>query len=515
LPATRHWWRWGDPARRLDLAPESLQYIFNQLQLHPRGAAPEPLPPALPPAARVNAGLPAVSDDETRLGHAAGRSYLDLVRLRSGKLTAAPDAVLFPESAEEIAVVLERADCAVVPFGGGSSVVGGVEPLRGSHSAVAALDLTRLSRILHIDHESRLARVQCGIYGPALEAELGRHGFTLGHFPQSFEYSTVGGWIATRSAGQASSRYGRIEDMVASLRVVTPVGEIVTRTAPASASGPEVRELLIGCEGTLGVIVEATLRVHVAPPARAFRSFLFRSFESGIPAVRTLAQTEARPAVVRLSDVHETELMMKLAGADRGFGANVLRWLGRAGGAHLLVGFEGEDQQMARDIAAVHDVALTHDGFSIGRRPGEQWSRDRFRTPYLRDALLNYGLCVETLETATTWSNLLHLYRGVRSALSGIVLCHISHVYPDGASLYFTVIADAPPGEEERRWIAMKRAATAAILDHGGTISHHHGIGADHRPWIEHEKGRVATQALRTLKGALDPRAILNPGKLL
>jgi alkyldihydroxyacetonephosphate synthase len=514
----RHWWRWGDPAYRFQLGPEALEFIFTRLQLEPRAAASEIPPPTLPPASRVTAVLPAVTDPETRLRHAAGRSYPDLVRLRSGRLAHAPDAVIFPQNIDEIAAALQRADCAIVPFGGGTSVVGGVAPLGGRYSGVATMNLTTLDRVLDIDRESRLARVQCGMYGPALESALAREGFTLGHFPQSFEYSTVGGWIATRSAGQASMRYGRIEDMVAALRVVTPVGEIVTRAAPASASGPDVRELLIGSEGTLGVIVEATLRIHPLPEERAFRSYLFRSFESGVAAVRALAQSDRPPAIVRLSDVPETEMVMKLAGANRGLGARMLRMLGRDGGAHLLLGFEASPRSLTGEVEDARESASAHDGFSIGSGPGERWNKDRFRLPYLRDTLLDYSLCVETIETATTWSNLLRLYHAAGAALlslPGIVLCHLSHAYRDGASLYFTIVTDAPPGEEEKRWTALKTRATDAILDHGGTLSHHHGVGTDHLPWMEREKGAVAMQAMRALKHTLDPRDILNPGKLL
>ncbi|MBI2930213.1 MAG: FAD-binding oxidoreductase [Planctomycetes bacterium] len=503
-----NWWRWGDPAHRFEPPPDFLTCLFERLGVAPRPKAPEPAPPRLPDRTPVLDGLPHETDDAHRLAHAGGRSYLDLVRLRRGSLEHAPDAVLYPATAEEVGEILRRADCAVVPFGGGTSVVGGVAPARGSHRGVATLDLTRLSRLLEVDRESLLARVECGIMGPALESELARHGLTLGHFPQSFEYSTLGGWIATRSAGQASGRYGRIEDMVAGLRAITPAGEIVTRAVPASASGPEVRELLVGSEGTLGVIVEATLRVHPIPESRAFASYLFPSFEAGLRAIRRMAQEGPAPAIVRLSDVVETEAAMKLADADRSFGLKLLRFLGRSPGAHLMLGFEGGDGKHARVIAR------REGGFGVGAGPGERWDRERFRHPYLRDALLDYGLLVETLETATSWSNVPRLYTAVRGALSGLILCHVSHVYSDGASLYFTVIADAPRGEEEERWTRMKEAACDALVSNGGTISHHHGVGADHRAWLVSERGELAVKALRAMKGVLDPRGILNPGKL-
>ncbi len=507
------WDGWGDPAKRWSPDGGQLAFVFSKLGVAPRGPGPEPVRPTLPE--RVDVKLAGDTSDEARLAHAAGRSYLDLVKLRSGALDRAPDAVLFPASAEAVAEILAKADCAVVPFGGGTSVVGGVAPTRGDHPGVATMDLTSMSRVLDVDRESMLARVECGIFGPALERELGAAGLTLGHFPQSFEFSTLGGWIAARSAGQASTRYGRIEDMVAGVRVVTPAGEIATRVVPATATGPDVRQMLVGSEGTLGVIVDATLRVHELPAARAFRSYLFRSFEAGVAAVRRMVAAEVFPAIVRLSDMDETELAMKLAGADRGFGYKVLKFLGRERGAHLMLGFEGTRANVAHEIDGAHEIARRGEGFGLGAGPGEKWSKDRFRHPYLRDALMDYGVCVETLETATTWSNLLRLYGAVKAALSGLVLCHVSHVYPDGASLYFTVMADAPRGEEEARWTAMKKAACEAIVANGGTLSHHHGVGADHRPWMEREKGVVAMEAMRALKKSLDPRGILNPGKLL
>jgi len=508
-PASK-WWGWGDPARRFEPSPGFLDFLGAR-----REPGPAPAPPALPERRPVCAGLRQSTSDEERLAHAAGRSYLDLVRLRSGALDRAPDAVLYPESADAVADILRRADCAIVPFGGGTSVVGGVAPIAGEHPGVATLDMTRMARVLDVDRESRLARIEAGIFGPALEAELSKHGLTLGHFPQSFEFSTLGGWIAARSAGQNSTKYGRIEDRVAGLRVVTPAGEIATRVLPATASGPEIRELMVGSEGTLGVIVDATLRVHAIPQRRAFRSFLFRSFEAGVRAVRRLAQSDVFPAIVRLSDETETEVAMKLSGADRGFGYKVLRLLGRAEGAHLMVGFEGSTRAIERECDDAHEIARREEGFPLGAGPGEKWVKDRFSHPYLRDALLDRGMLVETLETATTWSNLLKLYGAVKAALSGRVVCHVSHVYPDGASLYFTVMADVARGEEEARWTAMKKAACDAIVGNDGTLSHHHGIGADHRPWMEREKGAVALDALRSLKRNLDPRGMLNPGKLL
>jgi alkyldihydroxyacetonephosphate synthase len=477
-------------------------------------------------------GAEHVRDDRLqRVAHAAGRGYHDLVRLRAGEADGAPDAVVYPGSAEQIAALLgacAQHGVAVVPFGGGTSVVGGVEALRGRCAAVVTLDLARLDRLLAVDRDTLSATVQAGMTGPALEAALAEHGLTLGHFPQSFEFSTVGGWVATRSSGQASTGYGRIDALVLALRVVTPSGEIATRALPASAAGPALRELLVGSEGALGAIVEATLRVRPRPAARRYEAFSLPRFASGVDAFRTLAQAGAAPDVARLSDEPETRVSLALSGGQR-VATRVLRGYlrtrGHAHGCLVIAGWEGraDGELRARRTAAAR--ALRDAGaVSLGTPVGAAWEHGRFAAPYLRDELLAHGVLVETLETATTWSRLLELHAAVAAALDGtlrargtppVVMCHVSHVYRAGASLYYTLVARQEPGAELAQWHAAKAAASEAILAHGGTLSHHHGVGRDHAPWLPGEVGPLGIELLRAAKATLDPAGIMNPGKLI
>jgi alkyldihydroxyacetonephosphate synthase len=472
-----------------------------------------------------------VRDDRaTRVEHAAGRSYPDLVRLRTGDLAGAPDAVVAPGTAEEVGAVLaacSEARVAVVPFGGGSSVVGGVDPVADGFPAVISLDLHRLDRLLGVDRTSLTATFEGGLFGPEAERLLAAEGVTLGHFPQSFEYSTVGGWVATRSAGQASTGHGRIDELVEGLRLVAPGGEVVRRPVPATAAGPDLRELLIGSEGALGVICEATLRVRELPETRRYEGWSFRSFREGCEALRVMEQADASPDVVRLSDEHETRLSLTLASTGsvtERAGRAYLRMRGHEGGCLAIVGLEGDEDAVERRRLHTGALLRAGGGLQLGRRPGEAWLRNRYGGPYLRDALLDHGVFVETLETATSWSNLDRLYRAVgdalRNALSErgtppLVMCHVSHLYRSGASLYFTFLARQQPEAALDQWHAAKSAACDAIVANGGTITHHHAIGRDHAPWLSAEIGETGVELLRAAKERLDPAGIMNPGKLL
>jgi alkyldihydroxyacetonephosphate synthase len=475
-------------------------------------------------------------DRVARVSHAAGRSYPDLVRLRSGRLDPAPDAVVYPGSAEEVAGVLgacRAARLACVPFGGGTSVVGGVEPLRDGSTSAITLDLARMDRLVAVDRRSLVASLQPGMTGPMAERALSAAGLTLGHFPQSYEFATIGGFVATRSAGQASTGYGRIDELVLGLRLVAPAGEVSTLTVPASAAGPNLRELLIGSEGTLGVITEATLAVRPRPEERRYEAWSLESFEAGVEALRSLEQAGTAPSIARLSDAEETRLSVALAGprgdggkADlvRRAGGLYMAARGHGGGSLAILGFEGERQDVGVRRALCGRVMKQHGGRPLGRAPGSAWRRGRFHTPYLRDELLDRGVLVETLETATTWSNLLALYgavgRALRTALGDrgtppLVMCHVSHLYRAGASLYFTFLARQERGAEVEQWRAAKRAASDAIVEAGGTITHHHAVGTDHAPWLEREVGASGIELLRAAKERLDPDGIMNPGKLL
>jgi alkyldihydroxyacetonephosphate synthase len=537
-PPPRHqmrWWGWGDDAHAQAPPAHALAWLERRLG----GLAPERRPVALEDVRLCEPALPAAvgarlaevvgedgvrADRATRVLHAAGKGYPDLVRLRAGAAEQAPDAVVWPRSHAEVRAVLElcaREGVAVVPFGGGTSVVGGVEPWRGDFGAVVALDLGRLDALVAVDDVSLTATVEPGLRGPELEALLGARGLTLGHFPQSFEHISLGGAVATRSAGQASTGYGRIDEMVVGVRLAAPAAELELAPMPASAAGPDLRELVVGSEGVLGVITQATLRVHRRAAEARYEGWMLPSFEQGAQALRELAQEGAAPDVARLSDEAETEMSMALAGSGswvQALARGYLRVRGVAGGCLAIFGWEDEPVRLRERRSAATGVLGRHGAVALGQSPGRAWARGRFHAPYLRDDLLGRGVMVETLETATTWANLLTLHRAVRAALerhAPLVGCHVSHLYPTGASLYFTFLARQHAGEEIEQWRAAKRAAGDAIVATGGTITHHHAVGRDHAAWLEREIGAGGVALLRAAKAQLDPAGIMNPGKLL
>lgn len=536
-------WGWGEEAHDRSLKPAAEAELDSRLGLLDEPLAPVPIHRFPQSPSRLSAGQADLlrkqvapdgygDDIGTRVLHAAGKSYPDLLRMRDGAPAALPDAVLCPSTAAEVASLLDVCaahSIAVVPFGGGTSVVGGVEPLAGSHAAVIALDLARLSGLVELDGRSRIARLLPGMTGPQAEAALNPHGFTIGHFPQSFMHATIGGFVATRSAGQASTGYGRIDSNVIGLELVTPVGMLGGRAFPGTAAGPDLRELAIGSEGTLGVITEATLRVSPLPEKNVDRAWFVESFEAGCEILRRLEQAGVAPAIARLSDERETEVSMLLAGD--GTATKALRsWLRlrrMAGGCLLITCWEGSRTGVDGAVREAKGILRSMGAAPIGSLPAKAWRRGRYDGPYLRDALMGRGLLVDTLETAASWSELQDLHRSVgdalRSALGAfggdpIVMCHVSHLYPTGASLYFTWLGRQPGKDLESRianWWSVKQSATDAIVRSGGTITHHHAVGSDHAGWLESEIGSTGVSALAALKGELDPAGIMNPGKLL
>jgi alkyldihydroxyacetonephosphate synthase len=514
---------WGDPAHASHgLPPAAMELLRARVGLSDSLRPPVPVVDVrLPAAAPVEvAGVAVRADQQARVLRAAGKSYPDLFRMRTGVVEHAPDAVAVPRTVDEVRAVL-RAGVAVVPFGGGTSVVGGVEALRGEHPAVVSLDLGLLDRLVELDERSQIAVFEPGIQLPAAEGALNARGFTLGHFPQSYEYATVGGCVATRSAGQASTGYGRIDAMVVGLQAVCPSGDMDLLTVPASAAGPDLRELLVGSEGALGVLTRVALRVRRLPAERRYEGFMFASFAQGMEAFRALAQEGAAPHVARLSDEAETELSFAMAGRD-GLLAELADRYVRArraeGGCLAICGWEGTLDGVETRRAASLAVLRRHGAVGLGRSPGRVWSRSRFDGPYLRDDLMERGVMAETLETATTWSNLGALHRAVGDALRAhapVVMCHVSHLYETGASLYFTFIVRQRDGAEIEQWREIKSAACDAIVAAGGTITHHHAVGRDHAPWLHHETSDAGVAALRAVKRELDPDGVMNPGKLL
>ncbi|SOE00134.1 FAD-binding oxidoreductase [Blastococcus haudaquaticus] len=468
------------------------------------------------------------TDRESRLRRAGGKSYLDLLRRREGDASDAPCAVVLPGSTEETAALLSLCSelgIVVVPFGGGTSVVGGLAGVDPDDRPSISVDLSRMSSVQSLDVPSSLVTVGPGMRGPALEQALDEHGLTFGHLPQSWEFATLGGYAATRSAGQSSTGVGRFDELVAGLTLTTPSGVLELGHPPATAAGPDLLGVALGSEGTLGIITELSLRVRPKPATSSYEGWSFRSWVAGLAALQQLARHDLLPDVVRLSDADETRANLLMAS---GTGAKLLRGSlrarGHADGCLLVLGWEGLPPLVRARMKAA--AASLRDGGAIrlGPKVGQAWKKNRFHGPYLRDQLMDGGLLVETLETAATWSALPTVYDAVRRALREsltragrrpLIMSHVSHGYPTGASLYVTVLADRDETLPIQQWLTAKRAATDALLGAGGTLTHHHAVGADHRPWMEREIGPLGVEVLRAVKERLDPNGICNPGVLL
>lgn len=491
--------------------------------VEPPELAPRPLPelPGGPSTAPLD-----------RLAHARGQGLADIVRVRTGTVAALPDAVCRPSTAAEVAGILaacRRHQVTVIPWGGGTSVTGGVNVLP-SEVPVVSLDLGRMSGLTGLDEGSGLAVLGPGTPGPAVEAALEPLGLTLGHFPQSFELATVGGWVATRSSGQESLGFGRIEDMVAGLELVAPDGRLDLPALPASAVGPDLRQLVMGSEGRLGVITSATLRVRPRPERRVVEAALVPQLETGLAAVRELVWSRLPLAMVRLSDAAETEVALAVGLASSRLAPVVQGWLRLKGigrdACLLLVGAAGHREGVDGALGRARWTIRRHGGVVLGRRPGRHWTRDRFRHPYLREELLELGWATDTLETATPWAAAAATRERVGAAIAGAlsgdgervaVLCHVSHPYRDGTSLYFTFFlrTAGDPDELVGRWARVKRAATEALVATGATLSHHHGVGQWHAPWYRREVGDDGRRLVAAAARELDPAGVLNPHVLL
>jgi alkyldihydroxyacetonephosphate synthase len=520
-------YRWGNPAHDVEL-PEAAARALSALGVS------APAQPAVPPdeASLGDTALPAAAHDAlvgavgrehvrtdvaARVAHTRGWSTPDLLRLRAGDASDAPDAVVYPGEHEQVVAVLAACAAhriAVVPFAGGTSVVGGLVAARAGFAGVIALDVARLDAVGDLDEVSRTVVLGAGLRGPAAEAALAAAGYTLGHFPQSYEGASIGGYAAARSAGQSSAGYGRFDEMVVGLTLATPAGTVRLGTAPMGAAGPDLRQLVLGSEGVLGVITDVTVHIHPAPQQRYFEGWRFASFAAGAAGLRALAQDGPLPTVLRLSD--EAETSVNLADPEAVLG-------GGSGGCLAVVGFEGTAADVDARREACGAVLAAAGGEAMGIEPGEAWRTGRYRAPYLRDPLLDAGAFVETLETATFWSNVTALKAAVTDALTAaltaqgtppLVLCHISHVYDTGASLYFTVLC-AQAADPLAQWAQAKAAANAAIRSSGATITHHHGVGTDHRETYQQEIGPLALAMLRGAKAAVDPVGIMNPGVLV
>ncbi len=547
------WWGWGDEsitfthedkpalaafvkdAVGIDLdAGKPAIVDFDQLEIDPVQVS-----PGLRAKLTDAVGEEWVHDDAMdRVVHTYGKSLRDLVRIRRGDLGRLPDLIVYPADEGEVAAIVDAAladDAVVIPFGGGTNISGSLEAPRGERRTVLSIDMGRMDRVLEIDDISQTARIQAGALGPRLEAQLNAKGWTIGHFPDSFNHSTLGGWIATRSSGMQSDKYGDIADLTRAVRVVTPNGVLATRNVPSSSTGPSVREMILGSEGRLGVITEATVHVHRLPAERKILDYLFPDWSRALRAMHDIAASDAAPSVTRVSDAPETgfSLATKKGGglADKAQSIALKLFLERV--KHFdtsemclsFIGYEGTAEHVKRQRKLVGDIVKSHGGLCVGASPGELYDQKKFDTPYIRDFLLDRGGLADVSETSAPWARLEPLYDGVIAAankayddlgVKGWVMCHLSHSYHSGACLYFTFAFKETQGADGlAQYDTVKTAIQNAFMELGATLSHHHAVGLEHAPWLEQDISPAGVAMVESLLHGVDPGRNLNPGKIL
>jgi alkyldihydroxyacetonephosphate synthase len=529
--AVRRWNGWGNAAVPAELPPHAAE-LLGELVGPGCPAADATLSDVADALAcsRLPSHRLVTTEPRERVLHSRGQSFPDWVALRSGRLGTATDGVAHPTSDQDVEELLRFAagvQAHVIPYGGGTSVAGHVNPLPDRPSLTVSL--SHMSQLRGLDVDSRLATFEAGVVGPDLEAQLRAHGFCLGHYPQSFEYSTLGGWVATRSSGQQSLGYGRIEDLFAAGRVVAPAGSLDIPALPASAAGPDLKQVVLGSEGRYGIITRATVRISPLPAREVFVPVFMPSWDDGLAAVRAIAQTDAPLSMLRLSNPVETMTTLRLVPRSASISMLERYLMVRGLGPErclLLIGVTGTGRLAASARGLAISLARERGGVRGPGAIGRHWQRNRFRAPYLRNALWTAGYGVDTLETACPWSRLASLHDAIEASLRNAlarwservhVFSHVSHVYTDGASLYTTYVFRLAPDPDENvaRWRAMKHAASLAIVAHGGTISHQHGVGLDHREYLAAEKGELGIATLRQLAHHFDPPGVMNPGKLV
>ena len=547
------WWGWGDEdvAFTHEDKPDLGPFLQRHLEIDvdrassPRVAfddlrIPEPrVPGELHAALEAAVGAEYVSTDSLdRLVHARGKSLRDLVRHRRGEIGRLADVVVRPADEDAVAVVLRAAidaDAVLIPFGGGSNISGSLEPPEADERTIVSVDLGRMDRVLAIDETARLARVQSGVFGPHLEEQLNARGWTLGHFPDSFAHSTLGGWIATRSSGMQSDKYGDVADLTRAVRVVMPSGLLATRPVPATSTGPSVREMILGSEGRLGILTEATVHVHRVPVRRTILGYLLPTWAAGLAATHDIAAGEASATVTRVSDANETlfSFATKKASSplDRVKSRALAEFLRRRRDFDLdamclaFIGYEGSERHVRTQRRLAGRIVARHGGLCIGSGPGALYDQKKFDTPYIRDYLLDRGALADVSETAAPWSLLPTVYDNVMGAaqaafrslgVPGYIMCHLSHSYHSGACLYFT-FAFKPSGSRDplAEYDIVKSAIQQTFVDSGATLSHHHAVGTEHARWLEQDISRPGVAMLRALFDGVDPGDNLNPGKLI
>ncbi|BDI23705.1 FAD-binding oxidoreductase [Herbiconiux sp. L3-i23] len=544
------WWGWGvegvafhhedkpafapfvKKAVGLDLSqPAGSPPSFDDLTV-PASTAPAELIEALAGVVGANR---VVTDDLDRVVHTYGKSIRDLMRIRAGLLPRVPDAVVYPADEAQVqgivALAAERG-VVVIPFGGGTNISGSLEPEVEETRPVLSVDMGALRRVLSIDEDSGLARIEAGAQGPDLEAQLNAKGWTLGHFPDSFTHSTLGGWVATRSSGMQSDKYGDIADIARGMRLVRPDGIAEIRAMPSASTGPSVREMIIGSEGRLGVITEVTVQVHRRPKRREVQAYFFPTFSAGLKAMQAIAESDASPSITRVSDARETGFSFATRKESKGVSgkvqAGLFEVLKRRGWdldqlALSFIGYEGSPSHVRYQKRIVGSIVRKHGGLGVGSGPGALYDQKKFDTPYIRDFLLDRGAAADVSETAGPWSKLQGIYDTVIDAAngayaslgrSGWIMAHLSHSYHSGACLYFTfafVTGDDPIAEYD----VVKSAIQQAFIDAGGTLSHHHAVGREHAPWMEQDISSEGVAIMRGMFSAVDPGNIFNPGKIL
>ena len=545
------WWGWGHEDVTFDdsTKPELWPYLKRELGVDEiRWEKPVAFEDVTLPEqknneaflAAIRAGLgdgQIVDDKKSRLVHAAGKSFRDLWLMRHGQVQFAPDCVVYPDTEEDVALVVRAAHehgVVLVPFGGGSNIAGCLVPSDRGGRMVVSLDMCRMHRVLEVDRYSLTGRIQPGVYGQHLEDQLAEHGVTLGHFPDSFLHSTLGGWVATRSAGMQSDIYGKIEDMVISLRMVTPSGTIITRTVPKSSNGIDIKHLCIGSEGILGVITEVVVQVHHKPEKEDWYGWLFPDFKSGLDAIHECHRGDCMPTVTRLNDPKKTALSFAFKHPKTGIKdkiAKAFKWyIGNVKKIDfdqcclMVVKYEGTPKAFNRIKNQVTAIYKKHRGVCLGAEPGRSFAKVKFDFPHLRDYVMDRSIMADVSETATTWDNLRTLHESgladVEQAIkdTGVdawVGCHLSHSYRTGASLYFTFGCLQREGREIEQYLYVKKAAEDAFMKNGGTLSHHHAVGTEHLPWVEEDLSPTGLKAVKALKAGLDPNDIMNPGKII
>jgi alkyldihydroxyacetonephosphate synthase len=477
-----------------------------------------------------------VEDDEYRVIHAFGRGVRDLVRVRRGQFGRLPDAVVYPGDEDDVVGIVNAAvahDAVVIPYGGGSNIVGALEAVPTETRQVLSIDMGRMNKVLEIDEASGLARIQAGVLGPDMEVQLNAKGWTMGHFPDSFVWSTLGGWIATRSTGMQSDKYGDIADITRGLRMVMDGQVLVLRPLPSSSSGPSVREMVLGSEGRLGIITEAWVNVHRLPPVREILAYFFPTYDAGLQAMQWITESDAAPSITRVMDANETQFSMangKKSGRVSHLMTRAIQEVMTRKGWDLnqialgFVGYEGTAVHVRYEKSLVGKVVSRAGGMSVGKGPGVLYDQKKYDIPYIRDFLLDRGIPADVSETATPWALLKQIHDTTVAAASkamekagvqGFIMCHLSHSYHSGACQYFTFAINDSSEHNMESYDLVKRAIQQSFMDNGGTISHHHGVGEEHSPWLDQDISPAGVFIQRKLFDGVDPDRRFNPGKII